>query len=240
MNKNILSKNVQDFIDENLFIDTFKFLLKKNVFKKVSNKEIIVQIQSKSKAKDKILKWYNTEGILYPPKINLEQTSSEMTAKYKAQLIRGNSMVDATCGFGIDAHYFSKSFNKVKCFDLNSKLIEIVKYNSNLLKQNNVQYFNEDGIKYCKKTTDIYDLLYIDPSRRNNFNKKVFLLNECHPVINNDINQFLAKFNNILIKCSPLLDLKQTLNQINNIVDIHIIGVKNEVKEILIMQLLIT
>ena len=56
MNKNILSKNVQDFIDENLFIDTFKFLLKKNVFKKVSNKEIIVQIQSKSKAKDKILK----------------------------------------------------------------------------------------------------------------------------------------------------------------------------------------
>lgn len=234
MNKNILSKNVQDFIDENLFIDTFKFLFKKNVFKKVSNKEIIVQIQSKSKAKDKILKWYNTEGILYPPKINLEQTSSEMTAKYKAQLIRGNSMVDATCGFGIDTHYFSKSFNKVKCFDLNSKLIEIVKYNSNLLKQNNVQYFNEDGIKYCKKTTDIYDLLYIDPSRRNNFDKKVFLLNECHPVINNDINQFLAKFNNILIKCSPLLDLKQTLNQINNIVDIHIIGVKNEVKEILI------
>ena len=234
MNTNLLSKDGQDFINNNLSIDVFSLLLSKNIFDNVSNKEIVEQIESKLKAKDKISKWFNTKDLIYPTKLNLEQTSSELTAKYKSQLIKGNSMVDATCGFGIDAHYFSKSFKKVKCFDLNSRLIEIVKYNSILLGQNNVKYINDNGINYCKKTLKKYDLLYIDPSRRKQGNKKVFLLSECEPIINDDINYLLSNFENIIIKCSPLLDLKQTLNQINNITEIHIVGIKNEVKEIIL------
>ena len=46
----------------------------------------------KKKCKNKLQTWFNTEDIYYPNKLNIEQTSSEITAHYKSQLISGNSV----------------------------------------------------------------------------------------------------------------------------------------------------
>ena len=51
MNKDILNTGIQDFIKKNLNTDIVSVLLKKEVFKEVSQKELAEQIEAKKKAK---------------------------------------------------------------------------------------------------------------------------------------------------------------------------------------------
>jgi hypothetical protein len=82
LNKNILDKNVQDYISKNLSADVFEIILKKQIFPKVSNKEIAEQISAKAKSKKKLPTYFNTPNIYFPNKVNIEQTSSEKTAEF--------------------------------------------------------------------------------------------------------------------------------------------------------------
>ena len=232
MNKNILNKNVQDYISCNLFKDIFELILKKPIFTKVSNKEIAEQISAKFKSKKKLPTYFKTPNIYFPNKVNIEQTSSEITAEFKSQIVSGDSMIDATGGFGVDTYYFSKEFKKTIYVEKNKELFEIVKANSKVLDLN-IEHLNDDGIEYAKKLNTKIDLLYIDPSRRNKENKKVHFLNDCTPLIDFDTIKLLENFKTILIKCSPIIDLKKTINDLKVVSEIYIVGINNEVKEVL-------
>jgi hypothetical protein len=102
LNKNILDKSVQDYISQNLSTDVFEIILKKQIFPKVTNKEIAEQISAKIKSKKKLPTYFNTPNIYFPNKVNIEQTSSEKTAEFKSKIVTGNTMIDATGGFGVD------------------------------------------------------------------------------------------------------------------------------------------
>ena len=232
MNKNILDKNVQDYISKNLFTDILEIILKKQIFPKVSNKEIAEQISAKMKAKKKLPTYFKTPNIYFPNKVNIEQASSEKTAEFKSKIVTGNVMIDATGGFGVDSMYFSKEFKKIIYIEENKELFEIVKANSKKLSLN-IEHLNDDGIEYVKKINTGIDLLYIDPSRRNKENKKVHFLSDCTPLIDYDLIQSLQNFKTILIKCSPIIDLKKTINDLKVVSEIYIVGINNEVKEVL-------
>ena len=233
MNKNIFDKNVQDYISKNLSTDVFEIILKKQIFPKVSNKEIAEQIRAKVKSKKKLPTYFNTPNIYFPNKVNIEQTSSEKTAEFKSKIVAGHTMIDATGGFGVDSMYFSKEFKKTIYIEKNKELFEIVKVNSKELGLNNIKHLNDDGIEYVKKTNTEIDLLYIDPSRRNKENKKVHFLSDCTPLIDYDLIESLQNFKTILIKCSPIIDLKKTINDLKVVSKIYIVGINNEVKEVL-------
>lgn len=233
MNKNILDKNVQDYISKNLSADVFEIILKKQIFPKVSNKEIAEQISAKAKSKKKLPTYFNTPNIYFPNKVNIEQTSSEKTAEFKSKIVSGNSMIDTTGGFGVDSMYFSKEFKKTVYIEKNKELFEIVKANSKELGLNNIEHLNEDGIEHAKKLDTEIDLLYIDPSRRNKENKKVHFLSDCTPLIDYDSIKSLQNFKTILIKCSPIIDLKKTISDLRVVSKIYIVGINNEVKEVL-------
>jgi len=233
LNKNIFDKSVQDYISKNLSTDVFKVILKKQIFPKVTNKEIAEQISAKAKSKKKLPTYFNTPNIYFPNKVNIEQTSSEKTAEFKSKIVTGNTMIDATGGFGVDSMYFSKEFKKTVYIEENKELFEIVKVNSNKLGLNNIKHLNDDGIEYVKKIDTVIDLLYIDPSRRNKENKKVHFLSDCTPLIDYDSIKSLQNFKTILIKCSPIIDLKKTINDLKVVSKIYIVGINNEVKEVL-------
>ena len=233
MNKNILDKSVQDYISQNLSTDVFEIILKKQIFPKVTNKEIAEQISAKIKSKKKLPTYFNTPNIYFPNKVNIEQTSSEKTAEFKSKIVTGNTMIDATGGFGVDSLYFSKEFKKTIYIEENKELFEIVKANSNKLGLNNIKHLNDDGIEYTKNINTEIDLLYIDPSRRNKENKKVHFLSDCTPLIDYNLIKSLQNFKTILIKCSPIIDLKKTIKDLKVVSEIYIVGINNEVKEVL-------
>src|SRR5690554_2586316 len=139
------------------------------------------QIDSRRRIEKKLPLWFETPNIVYPPKLNLEQTSSEITAIYKASLVSNGSLADLTGGFGIDSFYFAKQVNSVHHFEINKELSAIAKHNFQVLKTKNIQCFASDGITAATKTH--YDTIYADPSRRHDSKGKVFFLKDCEPNI---------------------------------------------------------
>ena len=87
MNLKLLNTEIQNFINDNLYTDISKLLFKGSPFEDLSIKEIVEQIEAKSKCKAKLPNWYFTQNIYYPNKLNIEQTSSEVLAEYKSKLI---------------------------------------------------------------------------------------------------------------------------------------------------------
>lgn len=235
MNQHILHKEVQDFITTNLNSDITKLILKGSPFNNISIQELSNQIISKQKSKNKLPNWFNTQNVYYPPKISIEQTSSEITANYKSNLVSGDTIIDITGGFGIDTFYFAKKFKNVIHSEINDELSKIVAHNYQQLKVNNIQTVASDGLEFLKNTNQKFDCIYIDPSRRDDIKGKVFLLKDCLPNVPENIDFLFTKSANIMIKNSPMLDITATINELKFVKEIHIIAVNNEVKELLFL-----
>ncbi len=233
MNSNILNKDVQEFIANNLNTELSKLILKGTAFNAVSTKEVIEQIEAKKKSKTKLPTWYTSQNIYYPNKLNIEQTSSEIAANYKSKLITGNSIIDITGGFGVDCFYFSKHFKSVSHCEINKKLSQIVRHNYNQLDCNHITTIATNGLEYIDSKKDCYDWIYIDPSRRHDSKGKVFFLKDCLPNIPLHLKTLFKYTKNIAIKTSPLLDFTVGIQELQCVKEIHVIAIKNEVKELI-------
>ena len=234
MNLKILNTEVQSFIDSNLNEDISKILFKGSPFDEISVQELANQIVAKKKSQHKLPSWFNSEDIYYPPKVSIEQTSSEITAKYKANLVKGETLIDISGGFGVDSFYFSKNVNNVIHCEINEELSTIVNHNYKKLEANNIQTKACNGIEYLKSNNaDHFDWIYTDPSRRDDSKNKVFLLKDCSPNIPEEIDVLFSKSDNILIKVSPILDISNTIRELKFTKEVHVVAINNEVKELL-------
>ncbi|WP_369047767.1 class I SAM-dependent methyltransferase [Tenacibaculum sp. UWU-22] len=235
MNSTILHKEVQDFINQNLKSDVNKLILKGSPFKNITIQELANQIIAKQKSEKKLPTWFATKNIYYPPKISIEQTSSEITANYKATLVKSESIVDITGGFGVDCFAFSKKNKKVVYCEINEDLSKIVSYNYQQLRVSNIKIITDNGLLFLKNTLEKFDCIYVDPSRRNQTKGKVFLLNDCEPNIPKNLDFLFTKTDTILIKSSPILDITSAINELQFVKTIYIVAVHNEVKELLFL-----
>lgn len=233
MNKNILNTGVQVFIQNNLNTDILSVLLSRPSFEGISQKELAQQIESKKKAASKLPTWYNTPGIYYPNKVHIEQTSSELTALYKSNLVAGNTLADLTGGFGVDAHFFCQKIARVYHCEWDNELYQIVSHNNAILKVNNMETHCIDGIEFLQNTDLTFDWIYLDPSRRDVSKNKVFKLEDCSPNITRHLDLIFSRTNQVLLKSSPLLDITAGLLELNQVQEIHVVAVNNEVKELL-------
>ena len=233
MNKDILKTGVQKFIKNNWNTDIVSVLLKKQQFAGVSQKELAEQLEAKKKSQNKLPSWFYTDRIYYPNKLNIEQTSSEITAQHKAGLVDGKSLIDCTGGFGIDSHFFAKKLAKITHCEIDQNLSKIATYNAGVLSVENITFKAQNGIEFLKNSNTRFDWIYVDPSRRNDVKGKVFLLKDCLPNIPLELDSLFEKAENILLKTAPLLDISQGISELKFVKEIHIVAVKNEVKELL-------
>lgn len=235
MNLAILHNEVQKYIQENLGSDITKLILKGSPFPQVSVQELANQIIAKQKSKVKLSTWFNTDKIYYPDKTSIEQTSSEITAAYKSNIVSGSSLVDITGGFGVDAFFFARKFKNVVHCEMNAELSDIVAHNNKQLDVSNIKTVSGDGIAFIKSSKEKFNCIYADPSRRHDVKGKVFLLKDCQPNIPEHLNLFLEKSDTILIKNSPILDISSTIKELDFVKEIHIVAINNEVKELLFL-----
>ena len=233
MNKNILHTEVQDFINGNLHSNTSKLLFKGSPFKHVTIQEIVEQIEAKKKAEKKLPTWFNTPNIYYPNKLNIEQTSSEISAAYKATLVSGVSLIDLTGGFGVDTFYFSKKIDHIHYCELDAELAAIVAYNFKLFNAKNIDVHAVDGIRFLQQNNSLFDWIFLDPSRRDSSKGRVFLLQDCIPNVPENLELLFEHCDNILLKASPMLDITQGIKELKWIKEIQVVAVENEVKELL-------
>jgi len=228
----MLNKEIQNYINANLNTDLHSLLLKKSPFPEVSMQEIVQQIKGKQTAQKKF-PFLLKEGIIFPPQLNLEQASSEKTAEYKSQILKGKKFIDLTSGFGIDAYYLSKNFEEVTLVEQNSELLKIVEHNWNILDRK-ASFVNQNLEDFLTHNKEHFDVIYLDPARRDQNKNKVFLLEDLSPDILQIKEKLLSTADQVIIKLSPLIDLKYLVSALPEIFRIEIIAVRNDVKEVII------
>ncbi len=229
----LLQPEVQKFIDDNIHQSIPVLALKKSPLADVKMIDLITQIESKQKAKNKLSKWFSTSNIIFPSKLSIEQTSSEECASYKASLVKGDSLIDLTGGFGIDCYYFAQKLKKVTHCEIQEDLSKVVAHNYQQLKQFNIDCITGDSLDYLQQSNQQFDFIYLDPARRNQAKEKVFFLSDCTPNVVKNTDLLFNHTSSILIKTSPLLDIQAGLNELKNVKEIHIVALNNEVKELL-------
>lgn len=229
----ILDTDIQAYINANLHVDLHSLLLKKSPFPDVAMSQIVQQIKGKKIAQKKF-SFLLEEGIIFPPHLNLEQASSQVTAEYKAQLLQGQSFVDLTSGFGIDAYFLSQKFSSVTLVERNPELLGIVKHNWDILNRK-ANFIHNELEDFLKENTPTYDVVYLDPARRGNDDRKKFLLEDLSPNILEIQSQLHQCGQLIMVKLSPLIDISYLLSVLEKVSEIHIIAIRNEVKELLIV-----
>lgn len=193
------------------------------------------QIQGRQKAKDKLPQLYANPDILFPPTVSMEQCSSEATARYKASLVGGDTFADLSGGFGVDTMALANVFDQGYYVEPSAELCALFGHNIRTLGISNLQ-IRQGCMEEILPTLPDTDFLYLDPSRRDSHGNRVVTLGECTPNISAHKALLLTKARKgVLVKLSPMLDLKSALQQLPETQEIHVLAVHGECKEVLFL-----
>ena len=194
------------------------------------------QIDGRKRAQEKLPSWAAIESIVWPPHLSMEQCSSERTARYKAKVAgSGKSLVDLTAGFGVDAAFIAKGFQRTVCVELQPELCAVLKENFTLLGLHQIEVVNGNGVDYLH-TMAPADLIFIDPARRDEHGGRTYGIADCTPNVLEIIDELLEKAQRVMIKLSPMLDWRKAVEDIGkeHVSAVHIVSVNNECKELLV------
>jgi hypothetical protein len=235
--KKISSPEVQRYIRENEKVDVNALILKHKTILDVPSSLIVDQLSGRRKSKEKIPSFHESE-IIYPPGINLEQSSSEKTATFKTKvfleaLSSRKNLIDLTGGFGVDSFFLSKIFKSVYYVEPNADLLEIVKGNHATLGAFNISHYNNTAETFLAEGQES-SAIFIDPSRRSE-SKKVYAFHDCAPDIVSLKDEIFNAADFLLVKASPLLDLKLAISELSFVKKVFVLSVDNEVKELLFL-----
>ena len=245
----------KDFINAHLNDDVNKLALSK--FPDDIDKQFVIrQIQARQLLKKKLPSWSENDELLFPKRLSLEQCSSELTALYKRTISRKDAktqsrdasmapaikhidtslhriLVDLTGGMGVDTSFLSDNFDETIYVESQAELCELAEHNFKVLKKN-IKVVNakaEDFLTQCEEV----DCIYLDPARRDEYGRKMVSLHDCSPDVAELQDLLFEKTNTVIVKLSPMLDIDIIKKELNNIKEIHVVAVKNECKEVLVL-----
>lgn len=200
---------------------------------------MLQQVDGRERTKEKLPTFANIADWWYPVRLSCEQCSSELTARYKADLMlqiihAPFTFTDLTGGYGVDTFFMSEAAAEAHYVERQEELCRIVAHNFQDIRPQ-VQIHNTDSIEYLQDMPAC-DVIYIDPARRDKNGGKVFRLSDCEPNVVDILPTLTAKAKLLIIKLSPMLDITQALHSLTGKWDVHIVAVKNEVKEVLLLS----
>ncbi|WP_317174911.1 class I SAM-dependent methyltransferase [Pararhodonellum marinum] len=226
-----LVKFVQDHLEE----DPALLLLKYGGKTSFDLKFAIQQISARQKSRHKIPSWAAHKQLLFPNSLSMEQASSEATAIYKSQFVQGDHLLDLTGGFGIDAYFLSRNFQKAIYVERDKELCQIALHNFEMLIPGKIEVVHAEAGEFIEKTPFNFDLIYLDPARRGKFNQKLYKLEDCEPNVVSLWQQLMLKSKMVMIKTSPIIDLKSAIRLLPDIQQVWVIALGNEVKEVVLI-----
>jgi hypothetical protein len=192
---------------------------------------VAVQLELYAKAKNKLPDWVNA-GCLFTRK-SLEQSSSEALAAFKAGMMSGHTLIDLSGGLGVDDVAFSRQFEEVVSIDTDEDLNEIARFNFDKLGITNITRVHARAEEYIKQVKERVHVFYADADRRPEEGKRVVTLAGATPDVVAMMPELLEKSYMVFLKLSPMIDLKLLQNTFSHLLYVYVIGLKNEVKEVL-------
>ena len=232
--------------------------LQRNKYKHLSDAEwhwFLQQIEGRERTADKLPTFASIPDWWYPVRLSCEQCSSELTARYKASLLsplalgegKEERFLDLTGGYGVDTYFLSEQFTHTDYVEQNEELCRIAAHNFALSQKSKVERQKLSIAIHNTTAEDFllsppcgeagWGLIFLDPARRDSHGSKVFRIEDCTPNVVELLPTLLAHSKRLLIKLSPMLDLTQAVTSLSQVNwDIHIVAIKNEVKEVLLLS----
>lgn len=204
------------FLQSHTTDDPVKLLLQQDRFPEVDMRYVAQQIEGQRQAMDKWPTLARFKDIQYPPKLNREQSSSETTATYKATLFATPSftVADLTGGMGIDTMAFATIANSVDYVEQDPILAALAEKNFSTLGLTNIRCHCDDSMAWLTKSDKHFDIIYIDPARRDPNGQKMAAFEKCTPNIIEHLDMMLNHCNTLIVKASPMIDLALATQQL--------------------------
>ena len=237
-----METKLEEFIREHRHDDVRQLALQAARYPDIDMQQALQQIAGWQTARTKLPEWAATDGIIYPPRLSMEQCSSEATAKYKAKVLdpTPSTVIDLTGGFGVDFSYMACGFQKAVYVERQPHLCEAARHNFQLLGLDNAEVVCGDGVEYLKNLPSPFHppsprTIYLDPARRDENGKKTYAISDCTPDVVALKDLLLEKAGRVMIKLSPMLDWHKAVDDLGDVVEVHIVSVDNECKELLLV-----
>ena len=261
-----MNKEFIDFVKAHESEDTARLLLSGRRYPSFDMAAVVQQIEGRRTAREKWPSLLSCDGFLYPPRLNREQASSEVTAVHKAGLClqrldgqggKGDGLsmpiriADLTGGMGIDTFALAgwkaeaplsgdaplraeaPIEAEVDYVEQSEELCRIARSNAEALGLRNVHVHCGDSMEWLRRQDGRYDLIFIDPARRDERGRKVAAFEECTPDILAHRELLMSKSEELLVKASPMIDITLGAAQMGGVSDIYVVAVQGECKEVL-------
>lgn len=217
-----------------------RILLERSELDPELKRQIALQVSLLPKMQRKVPHFLQGGGYV-PHRVNFEQSSSELTARYKQQFVTNHDRVlDMTGGMGIDALAMASVAEGSLIYEIDPIMEQALTYNVHkLLQRDNVTVRCGDALAEIEASTlEEITLVYADPARRDmdNPNKRLISMEEYSPAPLEIIArlQELGYTGRLLLKLSPMLDIQWILEQLPHVYELHIVQLQDEVKELLV------
>lgn len=229
-----INQHTLDFIRQHQHDDVRQLALQGSKNPEVDIAMALQQIAGRQTARKKLPSWAMIDDVLYPPHLNMEQCSSEQTARYKAQLAgSGDTYADLTGGLGVDFYWMSQHFKQRYYIEQNADLCALAEHNFRVLN-------HPCSVCCCDTAAHLTemphcDVIFLDPARRNEHGGRTYDIKDCTPNVLELLPLLMAKADKVILKLSPMLDWRKAVDELKLVSEVHIVSVDNECKELLLV-----
>lgn len=235
----------RDFIFMHRLDDVRQLALKAAGRTDIDLDHALSQIEGWQKARTKLPRWAANDDILYPPRLSMEQCSSEQTAGYKTLVCRRLckavgcdgpfTLTDLTGGFAVDFTYMSQAFHRAVYVERMSHLCRIARHNIGALGIAHAEVVNaqaEDYLGRMSRST----VIFVDPARRDTHGGRTYAVADCTPDVLSLRDVLSGKADFVVLKLSPMLDIGKTVADFGSCCgEVHVVSSGGECKELLLV-----
>ena len=188
---------------------------------------VATQVKNLQKARTKLPSYFAAQAIV--PTLAYEQSSSEECAMRKQ--LEGESVLDLTCGLGVDSLALSKRFKRVVTIERNEMVAAVARENFRRLGAQNIEVVCSSAEEYLADCTEHFDWCFSDPDRRGAKGEKLVRLEDCSPNVVALMPTLKRIADKICIKCSPLFDVDEAFRLFGNCA-VETVSLGGEAKEV--------
>ena len=222
----LLQDDVRAAIEQNILSDPLKVALSTKI---PHPREVATQVKYLQRARHKLPRLWAARGII--TQRAFEQSSSEECAAQKH--LRGEKLLDLTCGLGMDSAALSAYFKRVVALERDPILAAITSENMRRMGIENVEVVNCSAEEYLDSCEEHFDWIYVDPDRRGEQGQKLVRLEDCSPNIIALLPKIWGVTKQLAIKNSPLFDVDEAFRLFPQS-QVEVVSLAGECKEVMI------
>ena len=140
---------------------------------------------------------------------------------------------------GVDAWAFSAVVEEVLYNEMQEELMEATRLNFRELGVENVRFScKKVEVGKVREVLDGFepDIVFLDPARRGEDGRKVFLIEECQPDVAGLLPELFGVSRFVMVKLSPMADITMACKRLSHVKEVHVVAAGGECKELLFVM----